>query len=303
MKVLILGYSNIFRKRILNVLLKKKINFCVASKSVSIKNKNSFVKFKNYKDALNNSKANIVYISLANSLHYIWAKRALEKNYHVIVDKPITLKLKEVQKLLKIAKKRNKLLAEATFFNFHKQLTKSLKILKSEKKIKLINTNFIIPQPKLNSFRMSKKFGGGCLADMGPYAAATARILGSGKLINMTSNTYKNKKGLITSFNVSCKFKKNYYFGYFSFGGEYKNNMMLISEKQNIELNNVFSPPPNKKLDIIIKKNNSLKIRKVEKDDIFRNFFQEVLMSLKKNRYQIFYKRILLDAKFRDKIR
>ena len=55
---------------------------------------------------------------------------------------------------------------------------------------------------------MSKKFGGGCLADMGPYAAATARILGSGKLINMTSNTYKNKKGLITSFNVSCKFKK-----------------------------------------------------------------------------------------------
>ena len=150
---------------------------------------------------------------------------------------------------------------------------------------------------------MSKKFGGGCLADMGPYAAATARILGSGKLINMTSNTYKNKKGLITSFNVSCKFKKNYYFGYFSFGGEYKNNMMLISEKQNIELNNVFSPPSNKKLDVIIKKNNSLKIRKVEKDDIFRNFFQEVLMSLKKNRYQIFYKKILLDAKFRDKIR
>ena len=79
--------------------------------------------------------------------------------------------------------------------------------------------------------------------------------------------------------------------------------MMLISEKQNIELNNVFSPPSNKKLDVIIKKNNSLKIRKVEKDDIFRNFFQEVLMSLKKNRYQIFYKRILLDAKFRDKIR
>ena len=78
--------------------------------------------------------------------------------------------------------------------------------------------------------------------------------------------------------------------------------MMLISENQNIELNNVFSPPSNKKLNIIIKKNNSFKIRKVKKDDIFRNFFQEVLMSLKKNRYQNFYKRILLDAKFRDGI-
>ena len=107
MKVLILGYSNIFRKRILNVLLKKKINFCVASKSVSIKNKNSFVKFKNYKDALNNSKANLVYISLANSLHYIWAKRALEKNYHVIVDKPITLKLKKFRNFKKLQKEIN----------------------------------------------------------------------------------------------------------------------------------------------------------------------------------------------------
>ena len=303
MEVLILGNSNIFKKRILKVLLENKIKFCVASKSSSVKDNKAFIKFKNYNDALNNSGANIVYISLVNSLHYIWAKRALEKNYHVIVDKPIALKLEEVKKLLKIAKKKNKLLAEATFFNFHRQFTYSLKILKGDKKIKLINTNFIIPQPKINTFRMSKKFGGGCLADMGPYAAATARILGSGKLINMTSNTFKNNKGLITSFSVSCKFKKNYYFGYFSFGGEYKNNMMLFSDTENLEINNVFSPPSNKKLNIIINKNNSLKIIKIKKDDIFRNFFQEILMSLKKNKFQSFYERILLDAKFRDKIK
>ena len=51
-----------------------------------------------------------------------------------------------------------------------------------------INTNFIIPMPKRNSFRMSKKLSGGCLMDMGPYAAATARLLGSGKLLKMHTN-------------------------------------------------------------------------------------------------------------------
>ena len=77
--------------------------------------------------------------------------------------------------------------------------------------------------------------------DMGPYAAATARLLGSGKLLKMHTSLNKNKQGLIISFNVFCKFEKNYYFGFFCFGGEYKNNMILFSKKKHIELNNIFS--------------------------------------------------------------
>ena len=47
--------------------------------------------------------------------------------------------------------------------------------------------------PKKNSFRMSTKLFGGCLADMGPYAAGTARLLGSGKLLKMQTSVNKNK--------------------------------------------------------------------------------------------------------------
>lgn len=303
MKILILGYSNLFKKRILNVLLKNKIKFCIASKSHSRKEKKAYKWFRDYNYALMNSKADLVYISLPNSQHYTWTKRALDKKYHVVVDKPISLNLKEALKLIKIAKKKNRLLAEATFFNYHKQFEKSLKLLNGSKNIKLINTNFIIPMPKKNTFRMMKNLGGGCLMDMSPYAAATARLIGSGKLMKMQSNVNKNKQGLITSFNISCKFKNNYYFGYFCFGGEYRNNMTILSNKKHIEINNVFSPPSDKELKIIIKNNNKFQIDKIKKDDVFKNFFLKLIKNLKKNNFESYYKEILADAKFRDKIK
>lgn len=302
MKILILGYSSIFKKRILNFLIKKNIKFCIASKSSVQKEKKAFDWYRNYNDALNHSNANLVYISLPNSLHYYWAKKALNKNYHVIVDKPICNNYSEAKNLIKIAKRKKKLLAEATFFNYHKQFDQALKSLNGTKNIKLINTNFIIPMPKKNSFRMSKKLSGGCLMDMSPYAAATARLLGLGKLIKMHTNINKNKQGLITSFKVLCKFQKNYYFGYFCFGGEYKNNMILFSKNKHIELNNIFSPPSNKNLKILTKQNNSLYVSKIRKSDVFENFFKQVKYYYNKKKFNFYYKTILEDAKFREKL-
>ena len=53
--------------------------------------------------ALKKSKTDVVYISLINSLHYYWAKKALNKNYHVIVDKPISENYSQAKNLIKIA--------------------------------------------------------------------------------------------------------------------------------------------------------------------------------------------------------
>ena len=149
---------------------------------------------------------------------------------------------------------------------------------------------------------MSKKLSGGCLMDMGPYAAGTARLLGSGKLLKMHSTVKKNKQGLIISFNIFCQFEKTYYFGYFRFGGEYKNNMILFSMKKHIELNNVFSPPSNKNLKILIKQKNSSYINKIKKCDVFENFLKKVRYSLNQKKFDFYYKTILADAKFREKI-
>ena len=116
MHILILGYSNLFRRRILNVLEKDNIKFSIASKSSIQKEKKVYKWYRNYSQALNESNANLVYISLPNSLHYYWAKKALEKGYHVVVDKPLSKNYLEAKKLIKLAKIKKKISCRSNFF-------------------------------------------------------------------------------------------------------------------------------------------------------------------------------------------
>ena len=83
---LLIGYSHIARKRIIEVFLKNKIEFSVASKSFKEKIKGVKKQFLNYEDALLNSDANIVYISLPNALHFYWAKKNNDLNLIAAVD-------------------------------------------------------------------------------------------------------------------------------------------------------------------------------------------------------------------------
>ena len=104
--VLLIGYSKLSRKRLVNYLIRNKIKLSIASKSYK-SNINSIVEqFNSYDNALKFSKANIVYISLPNSLHYFWAKKALNYGYHVIVDKPICENYSKSLDLVSLAKKK-----------------------------------------------------------------------------------------------------------------------------------------------------------------------------------------------------
>ena len=101
--LLILGNSNFVKRRVVSSLNKiKEIEYKICSKS----QKNKYIFFNDYLEALK-SKPDIVYISLVNHLHYKYAKLALNKGFHVIVDKPLAPKLYQVKELIKIAKKKN----------------------------------------------------------------------------------------------------------------------------------------------------------------------------------------------------
>ena len=100
MRVLILGYSNIVKKRVLSVLKEKKFAIYIASKSYKKKIPGIKKQFTSYQQALKNCKPAIVYISLPNSKHFVWAKRSLNHRYNTIVDKPITSNKKQLAELI-----------------------------------------------------------------------------------------------------------------------------------------------------------------------------------------------------------
>lgn len=302
MKILLLGYSNIAKKRFINYFIKKKLILYIASESFKDKIPNISKQFYSYEVALKQSDADIVYISLPNSLHYKWALKALSLGYHVVVDKPICDKTYELKELIKISKKKNKLIAEATFFNYHKQFKKVENIIKGKKNIQKIDIDFTIPKPKKNTLLLSRKFKGGALMDMGPYAAAVARIFFNEKIISHKVQIKKNKDNLITSFKILINYKSKIYSGKFKFGGSYKNELIITTKSNSIILNRVFSPPSDQSLNLTIDMDNYQTIFTIKKDNCFANFFNEVLKNIKNKKFKFYLKNIKFDNDFRNKI-
>ena len=150
-KILLIGYSNIARRRYINSFKKNKIPFCVASKSFTKKIKGAYKQFNDYNKALNQSHANIVFLSLPNSMHFYWSKKILKLGFHLIVDKPITTKKGELNQLILIARKKKLLLTEATFFNYHKQFESLKKFIGNLNNVEQVLANFTIPMPKQKS--------------------------------------------------------------------------------------------------------------------------------------------------------
>jgi len=117
-----------------------------------------------------------VYIASPNSLHYAQAKAALEAGKHVILEKPATSTVSELESLFALAKRQNLFLIEAWRHiqeaNFHvlrSNLAKLGPILGAHVVMAKYSSRYadVLAGAEPNIF--SLKFSGGCLADMGCY--------------------------------------------------------------------------------------------------------------------------------------
>jgi len=302
MKVLIVGYSKIVKKRVIPYFNQSKINYEIASRSKRKLDKNSQKWFHGYSTGLNSSNAKIVYISLPNSMHFFWAKNFLKKNFHVIVDKPICKNIKQLSELLKLSNKKKLLISESIFFNYHRQFIELNKIIKKKKfKILNISVNFCIPKPNKKSILNSKKLMGGVLMDMGPYFASTIRILLKEKPLKL----YTNIKWANLPESLSCYaiFRKSITFhAYFSHNSNYENSLKIITTGGNFYLNRVFSPPFNLPVHFEHKNLKGKITKKKFLDNVFKNYFAEILKKIKNKDYNFYKKNLIFDQKIKDKL-
>ena len=306
MKILILGYSNLCRRKIIPVLKKKfsNVKFSICSRSQKKKNIGAYDWFRDYKVALKKSKTDVVYISLINSLHYYWAKKFLENNYHVIIDKPATLNFKQAKNLVKLARKKKRLLSEAVVFHYHHQINKAIKEINSLKNLTHVHARFVIPKFPKKNFHNFKKYGGGCLLDMGPYAAAVFRIFISKNIKKVTflSSFKENQNGVNENFDVKIVVGKKYFSGYFSHNGEYENTLTLFTKRKSVTINRVFSPPNDVDLTLQVNEGNISKEKKLKRDDTFFNYLKKIITLLKAKKFGNSYKDLLKDSFFREKL-
>ena len=302
-QLLILGYSSFMRRRALPSIKKiQKIKYFICSKSNKINLKKKIL-FNDYDQALTKTKPDIVYISLINSLHFKYAKKALEKGLNVIVDKPITTSLHETKILLQLAQKKKLLISEAILYNHHNVFNKIIKLCNGVNNISHIQSNFNIPLIKNSNEIINIK--GDCEMDMGPYAASIIRLFSDKtiKELKVFKEYFKTNKKAIKSFFVLAKLKNCTYFGNFGFDKTYISNITFFTKNKIISSpNRIFALPSNKDVSILVEQKKGIKKINIKRDDCILNFFKKILYAIKYKKNKNFYNNILSDAIIREKI-
>lgn len=304
MRILVLGNSNIFNRKVFPALRKfKNLKIDLASKRNFTKDLKIDKYFSSYNKALKNTKAKLIYISLINSKHYYWAKKSLELNKHVVVDKPLTLNLKQTLTLISLAKKKKLFLSEAIVFHYHKQFSEILSKVNFKSKTK-INTYFHIPKLNKKNFRNKTDLGGGCFQDMSAYAIYMMILFFKKGNYKFKKIENTHHKGNSKSFSFIALSKNLILKSSFSFNKNYMNYMKINSNNINYKINYIFSPPVDQNLVVSkfykkSKKNTNISFKT---QNTFYTFFNMVFSLLRKKKFSYFYKELEQTAKIKNEI-
>lgn len=129
-------------------------------------------------DMFHDDAVDIIYITSPHNTHLDFMRRALENGKNIFVEKSITLNSRELDAMIKLAREKNLVLAEAMTV-WHMPLYKELwRIVDSGElgKVQIITMNF----GSFKEYNMSNRFfnlnlAGGAMLDIGVYALSVIR--------------------------------------------------------------------------------------------------------------------------------
>ena len=309
MRLLVLGYSSIAERRVVPAAAKIAAieEISIASKSRT-RPKNwpkSGRFFDDYANSLREDKANIVYLSLPNAMHGAWVHAALKAGKHVIVDKPAMMTLDESLPAIEAARGAGLLLAEATVFAYHPHFAALMDFIRENGPLTQSAAQFIIPPLPTANFRNHRELGGGCLLDMGPYAAATMRILGGGAATHIAAlpGGRHPETGVDLGFSVQARLANGGVFsGHYSFEGEYQNRLLVVGRSGSVIRERLFSPPADHRMEWRRRIRNVEDVVTFDAADTFQQFLEAVVQGIADGSHERFADDLSSDARCRAEI-
>jgi predicted dehydrogenase len=305
MRLLILGFSSIAERRMIPAASAVAAIGEISIASRSRKPPASWPKrgrfFADYESALRESRADIVYLSLPNVMHEQWTLALLAAGKHVVVDKPAMIAQQAAERAVAEARRRRLLLAEATVFGRHPQF-EALGSFIAEQGLTHVDAQFIIPPLPIGNFRNHRELGGGCLLDMGPYAAATMRLLGGGPPSQVTAlaGGVHPKTGVDMGFSVLARLYNGAVFsGHYSFEGEYQNRLLIVGRSGSVLTERVFSPPADHRMEWRHRIRNAESVVTSGAADTFAKFLEAVTGAVAGGDHEGFHRDLLADAECR----
>lgn len=309
-KLLFLGYSNLIKARIIPILDRLAISdYSIAKYEGQDWDNNDCLKgrllFDNFEDALQSFDGDLVYVSMVNSAHYTYGKKALERGYNVIIDKPATPTFEEANELVNIAKSKDLLVCESTVYLSHPQFAVIEKIYKDNKDSpKLLTVHFTMPPFLPNNFRYRKELGGGAIMDTVSYAISISRHFFKDFPTSVSMNINEtNEDGLDIEYSLMMNFPSGKSMvGHLGFNTEYLNQIHILGNRTNITLDRVFTIPENLENTLAVAHMNKRSVVKVPCGNNFELYLKDVLESLNNHDYRRYYSAMLYDAKVKSLI-
>ena len=130
----------------------------------------------NNDDVLKDPKIDVIYVAVPNGLHYEIAKKALQNNKHVIVEKPFVPYYKQAKELIDLAKKKKKIIFDAVTLVHMNNYKKMKELVKDLGEIKMVDINFSQYSSRYNKLKQGivlpafdYKMAGGAMMDLGIY--------------------------------------------------------------------------------------------------------------------------------------
>lgn len=161
--------------------------------------------YTDYEEFLEDREIEFVYIGIINSLHYSYAKKALEHNKNVICEKPFTENSEELKELIEIAKEKRLYLFEAITTIHLENFDYIKENISKIGEIKIVQCNFSQYSSRYDKYKNGEvlpvfdpKLNGGALYDINIYNIhLVAGLFGEPKNIEYFGN--KGFNGVDTS--------------------------------------------------------------------------------------------------------
>ncbi|MXZ71392.1 MAG: Gfo/Idh/MocA family oxidoreductase [Acidobacteria bacterium] len=319
MHLLILGYSSIVRRRVLPAArsLRAIRHISVASRSQGQDGAEGRLDdggavnhwYADYPDALDAAAADLVYVSGVNAVHGKWVMHALRHGCHVLVDKPAFPDLASAEAAVRLARKQQRGLAEATVFLFHPQAG-ALRALvdPAESAATRVTATFSFPPLPPDDFRYRADCGGGSLYDLGPYAAATNRLLfgraPDGVHCMVLTRDALRDPGVDTSFSILMTHANGGSLaGHFGFVTAYQNRLSVVTDLRTIDADRLFTTPPDLACTLRVRETYDDRAVPVAPGDAFALFLEAFIDAVGRRDFEAFERALLEDAALLARVR
>jgi dTDP-3,4-didehydro-2,6-dideoxy-alpha-D-glucose 3-reductase len=298
--LLILGHSSIVGRRVLPAA-----RACGAFDRISVASRHhAAAEFNDYDEALVKSGADVVYVSGVNAAHEEWAARALERDFHVVVDKPAFANAEAAERMAALARRRGKALAEATVFAFHPQMRAVCSLVQPGDAPRVAMT-FSIPPLPAGDFRYRAASGGGSLNDIGPYVVAANRLL-LGKAPDTVACVASG--GPAAEVDTSFAALLGHTDGgaitaHCGFDTVYQNRLSVITRTRAIDAERIFSTPPDFSPQLKTVEADTPRTLVVPAADSFALFFSAFSDAIHAGNVSAFESALLEDARLLERLR